>query len=75
MFVDFQLSEIQFTEQFLPDRFLRGKRKGQINSVESYPIDVPFPLLPLPPNWTVAYGTYVLVVPKSEKKKSRENYN
>lgn len=71
--VDLHLSEIQLTEQPLPYRFLRGKREGQIDPVEGHPVDVPFPLLPLPPGETVARGANVLVIPEPEAE-SRKSY-
>lgn len=67
MLVDLLFCQIQFLIQSLPDRLLRSKSKGKINSIKGHPIDVSFPVMPLPPGRTITHSAHVLIIPESVK--------
>lgn len=53
-----------------PDSLLPGKSKRQIDSIKGHPVDVPFPVIPVPPCGGVAQGAHVLIVPESVRLKN-----
>lgn len=65
MFVNLFHSEIQLKIDSLPDSFLPGKSKRQIDPIKSHPVDILFPIFPLPPRRGITQGAHILIISKS----------
>lgn len=68
MLIDLLICEVHISVHLLPNVLLSIHGQHQVVGVQGHPVDVTFPLRPVPPDEAVACGTHVLVVPKSKKK-------
>lgn len=60
--VSFCLSQVEARVDALPDRLLPSESQSEVDPVESHPVQVSFPLPPIPPHKTVAGCADVLVI-------------
>lgn len=60
--VSFCLSQVEARVDTLPDRLLPSESQSEVDPVESHPVQVSFPLQPIPPHKTVAGCADVLVI-------------
>ena len=65
MFIDLLHGEIQSKIDFLPDSFLSSKSKRQIDPIKGHPIDIFFPIFPLPPCRSITQSAHILIISKS----------
>lgn len=67
MLVNVWLSQVKTRIDALPDGLLSGEGQCKVDAVESHPVQVSFPLWPVPPDKTVADCADVLVVAEPEE--------